>query len=466
MPLWPHQLKGLGDIERAFAHGAKGVFYSLPTAGGKTGIFSAFTNTAVACGKKVAILCHREELIKQTQNTLNQYSLISGIIQAGDSTAPIAPVQICSIDSMETRELPMSPDYLIIDEAHLVNADRYQSFLDRYPSARRLFFSATPIRTDGTGFEKDCDVLITGPGVNELIKGGYLVPSTMYTGSRVGAQLSRCQSFGKEYNLGYLDRVLNNNKFISEIITGYQTHAFGRKGVVFAVGINHSKAIAHAFNRAGIAAEHLDGTTSSTDRNNILERLSEGTTRIVCNVNVLSEGWDEPSISYIGLARPTQSTGLYIQQAGRGLRRADGKMDCIYVDHGGNIEAHGHIQDERAWTLSGSVATDFAHKHCPSCDAWIPRRSILCRCGHQFLAVVDDTLTSGQEDRIKVPPARPDDTHPIHRAYIKLLKYARANGYTPAWAYNMTRQKFGPEKTAEALNYEETNRYCRKHYEG
>jgi ATP-dependent helicase IRC3 len=98
--------------------------------------------------------------------------------------------------------------------------------------------------------------------------------------------------------------------------------------------------VAETFQGAGIAAEALDGTTPLNERHDILARLHSGETRVVCNCAVLTEGFDEPSVECIVIARPTKSKPLYVQMVGRGTRLYLGKSDCLVLDVVGVTKRH------------------------------------------------------------------------------------------------------------------------------
>src|SRR5262249_57587334 len=119
-----------------------------------------------------------------------------------------------------------------------------------------------------------------------------------------------------------------------------------------AVGGEHSVHIRDEFARFGVRAEHLDGTTTISDREAILARLKSGETEVVTNCMVLTEGWDMPDVGCCILARPTKQMGLYRQMIGRVLRPADGKPDAIVLDHSGAVWRHGFPEDHVDWTLA------------------------------------------------------------------------------------------------------------------
>src|SRR6266516_91237 len=118
----------------------------------------------------------------------------------------------------------------------------------------------------------------------------------------------------------------------AQVLTAFQAHAAERKALLFTPTVATASAMAETFWRAGIAAEALDATTPVPTRRAILHRLHTGATRVVANCAVLTEGFDEPSVDCIIVARPTPSLPLYQQMLGRGTRTYPGKTDCLILD--------------------------------------------------------------------------------------------------------------------------------------
>jgi superfamily II DNA or RNA helicase len=434
----------------AYEEGKRGVFVVAPTGSGKTHIFSWLTWSWILQGSNVAIAVHRETILEQTRATLAVYGVNYGIIKACNSTNPKASVQIVSIDSMRSRLLPWEPDYIIVDEAHLVKADRYLNFLDQYPYARRYFTSATPIRTDNRGFSDVCDELIVACTINQLIEhpsGPYLVPAIMLTGSDISdmdTQTTRSDERLEEY--------FRQVRLIGDITREYQAHALGRKGVVFCQGIAHSKDVARDFNDKGINCEHIDGEMSSIDQRAIRYRLKTGETQIVTNSDLLVEGWDEPSISYVGMGKWNKSLVRYIQEGGRGLRIHPGKRDCIVIDHGENEDRHGHLMNDREWSLNGLIGVKQKKKkpiECKSCGAHLPNTNAKCyRCGYQKVTVLQVTT---YEAEFGVKEAKAE--HPIHKRYRLLIRAAKAKGRKLGWAYLCLLDDYGKETLDQLMPY-------------
>jgi len=464
-----YQRRAIDEMETAFNAGTRGLFLVMPTGAGKTVVFTEWLKSRVEAGQRAVVLAHRGELIKQAGKTINANGMYHGVIKACDSTFPLAPIQVASIDSMRSRELPWHPDLIVVDEAHLVKSNRYMTFLAKYPDAQLLMVSATPIRLDNRGFHDLADAIVIGSTINELIEhpeGPFLVPPVLYTGSHLKG-LEKVKTLAGEYNQGALESFMATTSLVGDVVEQYRLKAFGRKGVVFCVGIGHSKLVCEQFNAAGIPAEHIDGTTPEGQRDAILGRLKTGQTMIVTNANVLCEGWDEPSVSYVGLCRPTKSLALYIQQAGRGLRICPeiGKENCVIIDHAGNMAEHGHILEERAWSLDGMAGVKKAkgkknYKECPACDAWLTLLAQSCDyCGYTYPApkinVIHADFTQAEA---------PKEYPMLIKEYRAFLRMAKATDRKAGWAYFRVRDKYGVDTTKAQLSYRESQKHIKECY--
>ena len=146
-------------------------------------------------------------------------------------------------------------------------------------------------------------------------------------------------------------------------------------------------------NEKGIKAEHIQAETPIELRYQVFNRLKTGETQILSSVGTFTEGFDEPSIEAVILARPTQSLALLIQMCGRGLRLYDDKKDCYLLDFGENFKRLGRIDTKRKMRLCPHKDNKTHNKKCPECNSVV---NIFCRicpeCGHTF------ETTSGQKD--------------------------------------------------------------------
>jgi hypothetical protein len=152
--------------------------------------------------------------------------------------------------------------------------------------------------------------------------------------------LGRVRKTGGDYSDGDLGRELEESGAIVQIADAYVEHAKDRKAVAFTPTVATAHALAAALRARGVAAEALDGSTGADERRAILTRLKTGETHVVVNCAVLTEGFDEPSISCVIVARPTKFHGLYVQMVGRGTRLHPGKKDLLVLDIVGASNRH------------------------------------------------------------------------------------------------------------------------------
>ncbi len=356
--LHPFQQDAVDQIEREISEGKRRLLYVAPTGAGKTVVGAEIINRAVERHHRVLVITHRREIITQTYDKLLANGVNPGIVLAGfeDELRPYANVQVAGIQTLHARairsnRMPMpAATYLVIDEAHHARASSYQKVLDAYPDAVVIGLTATPVRGDGRGLGNIFETMIEAPQIAELIKLGHLVPTKVYAPvDREIAKGVRTQT--GDYVVSALSARMNTDQLVGDVVADWLKHGERRRTVAFAVDVAHSIHIRNAFLEFDVRAEHLDGSTPKTERDAILARLRSGETEIVTNCAVLTEGFDCPDIGCIVLARPTKQMGLYRQMIGRGLRPADGKSDCVILDHSGAVYRHGLPEDHVEWTL-------------------------------------------------------------------------------------------------------------------
>ena len=142
---------------------------------------------------------------------------------------------------------------------------------------------------------------------------------------------------------------------MAELIESYITYGENKKAIVFAINKAHSKDIVERFIREGINAIYIDSDTNKEDRELIVKEFKEGKYKILCNVNIFTEGFDCPDVEVVQLARPTKSLSLYLQQVGRCMRPFQGKEYGLILDNACLWETHGLISSDFEWSLSEPV---------------------------------------------------------------------------------------------------------------
>jgi DNA repair protein RadD len=393
--LRPYQSAGVESIRVKIRGGARRVLVVAPTGAGKTVIFSHVVAGALSRGKRCLVVAHRRELINQAYAKLLANGLPEsevGVIMGGDARRrPAAPIQVGSIDTLRNRAKPPA-DLVIIDEAHRALSKSYTDLVEAYPDAVHAGFTATPFRADNRGLGDLYEALVVVATPRVLIGEGYLVEPRVWTvpASKL-PDLSGVRVKGGDYDERELAAAVDRSSLVGDIVDHWRKHAAGVRTVAFAVSVEHSKHIAEQFRAAGVAAEHLDGETPTAERDAILGRLERGETLVVSNCGVLCEGWDQPSVKCCILARPTKSTGLYLQQAGRILRPWQNAR-AVVLDHAGCAAAHGLPQDEREYSLEGGrkragAKNEAPVKTCEGCYAVVPAGTAECpECGKEFAA--------------------------------------------------------------------------------
>ena len=164
-----------------------------------------------------------------------------------------------------------------------------------------------------------------------------------------------------------------------------------RSWLAFCVGVAHAELVRDALRARGIDAEMVLGETPDDEREYIIEEFRAGRLTCIVSVMVLSYGFNVPFVDLVALLRPTCSTGLYVQQVGRGTRKADGKDNCLVLDFAGNVRRFGPVDDPRIHTKAGNGngegGGEAPTKTCPECDEIVALAATECPgCGYEFPA--------------------------------------------------------------------------------
>ena len=248
-----------------------------------------------------------------------------------------------------------------------------------------------------------------------------------------------------DYSVGALAERTNTEELNADIVETWLKRAAGRRTVAFAVDIEHSQAIAEAFGRAGVAAEHLDGGTARTERDAILERLADGRTLVVSNCMVLTEGWDLPALQCAVIARPTASLNLHLQMIGRVMRACDGKDGAIVLDHAGNHHTHGLVTRRLNYNISNEkvgFSEPLGLRRCANCGLLFETSQAACpECGWQPPASLRQRPSIHGDGEL----TEFDDSAFEYRrqVWIQIESQRQAAGYKPGWSYYRFHDRFG-----------------------
>ena len=346
MELKPHQVAAHTAIFDKLASGVDSQLCALPTGTGKTFLAVAVSRSF----KQTLFVCHREELVRQTAETLNRVypEVPIGFIRPGQHD--IAEFTVGMVQTIHRRLAKIDPaafDLVVIDEAHHSTAKTWREVAEHFRPKLRLGLSATPERLDGSDLSHLFSEISFEMSVASAIGDGYLCPP-LARQCLTSCSLSGVRTVGGDLNEGDLQAVIDVEERNAFVVAKYLEHASGRRAICFAVSIAHSQHISAAFTAAGIAADYVAG--DSPDRSEKLARFAAGQIQVLSSCMVLTEGFDDPGVDCVLLARPTKSRPLFAQMIGRGLRLFAGKADCIVLDFTDNAGRHSLAS---AWRFLG-----------------------------------------------------------------------------------------------------------------
>ena len=256
------------------------------------------------------------------------------------------------------------------------------------PNLRIVGLTASPYRL-GHGYITDkpaiFDALIQPTSIEELIHKGFL--STLRSKlTRTKLEVDGVHKRGGEYIESELQAAVDTtdkNRLVAAEIVRLGSER--KSWLVFCAGVAHAQHIAAALQAQGITTECVTGETPSAERDKMLTDFKAGRIRALTNANVLTTGFDAPGIDLIAMLRPTMSPGLYVQMAGRGLRIAPGKTDCLVLDFAGVVEQHGPITAVRAPPKKGDKVGEAPVKVCDHCQEICALSVRVCpACGEAF----------------------------------------------------------------------------------
>jgi superfamily II DNA or RNA helicase len=352
-----YQSEALAAVEASWGEGINRPVVVLPTGAGKTVCFSGLIQSMIkdlrAKGERVLVLAHREELLEQAEAKIK--SMVPGIWTCvlkgarGQNKHQFADVIVASVQTLarpRRREAVDRIGLVIVDECHRYAAKSYKAVLEHYGclderATRTVGFTATLTRMDG-GLPEVWQSVAYQKKIHWMIKSEYLVPPVARSIEVPGLNLSKTRVTGGDLNTGDLSQALEDSAAFKVIAESWNEHASERPTITFMPDVRTAEAMRDAFQAVGTTAEIITGNTPSGERKAVYSRFEDGTTQILVNCMVLTEGFDAPKTSCVIIGRPTLNPGLYIQMVGRGLRLhpESGKTNCLVLDIAGASLKH------------------------------------------------------------------------------------------------------------------------------
>ena len=358
MTLRPYQSDLITNVRDQISRHSS-VMMQLPTAGGKTRIFSEMTRLATEKKNKVWIVVPRIELLRQASSQLSALGIHHGMISAKSRESRAFGVHVVSKDTLLRRikagKIKHWPKLIIIDEAHLSIDQQLFIRENAPPETRMIGVTATPERLDGRGLNELYGAIVYGPTIKDLIELHFLSQIKYFAiPGWDGTALAGKDFTGTDVKADVLDSILKARHIYGNAISHYRQHADGKACIVFCRSVKIAEETAKRFRDAGYRFESIDGNMTDKTREGLIDGIVEGRLQGLTSCDLITYGLDVPRVECIIMLRPTLSRTLFCQMIGRGLRPSPGKTHCVILDHVGNLREHGHPLVEYNWNFEGT----------------------------------------------------------------------------------------------------------------
>jgi superfamily II DNA or RNA helicase len=394
-----YQTQAIDAALARFGAGDQRTLIVSPTGSGKAAMLAMVAKVLMAQGR-IMVLAHRDELIRQLAATFAKVTGILPAIEKADEKSDERnmhgppPVVVSSIQTQISgrgerkrmhRFLPCDFALCIVDECHHAPAASYRAVIDHYasnPDCKILGATATADRADGEKLGQVFQSVAFDYELPDIIADGYLVPIRQLCVQIDGLDFSKVRTTAGDLNAGELEAAMMFEKPLHGVVHATVEAACGlelgtlaplrdnenraellaamlngtrRKTLVFSVSVAHAERMAEIFNRwiPGSAA-HVDGSMTTDRRRAILKRYARGEIQFLANCMIATEGFDEPGVELVAVARPTKSRSLYSQMIGRATRPAKDLAHAL-----GNLAT----ADERRAAITTSIKS-----HCTILD--------------------------------------------------------------------------------------------------
>ena len=394
-----YQKKAVDEVFNYICNNKGNPVVIAPTGSGKSILIAEIIRKSLKWwpGTRILMLTHQKELIEQDMDKLKKIApeldmgIYSASLKSKDASHDVTFASIQSICKNKEDKF----NVVLVDECHLINnneSGNYRSYLGML-NCRVIGFTATPYRLGQgmiVGEDTIFDHYIETISILEMQKKGYLSRLSSKTTS-ITLDVAGVSKLNGEFKQGELDKKVNtldNNEAIVNELANYITMQGVKHMIVFCTSVEHAYSIKSLMNQKEIPTVCVEGAMDKATREKAIEEFTSGKALCATNVNVLSIGFDYPDIDCVVMLRPTLSTALYVQQAGRGLRIAPNKDRCLLLDFAGNVRRHGPIgmlssipKDK----MKGEGTGIPPMKTCPECLELLLASTRVCpTCGHEF----------------------------------------------------------------------------------
>lgn len=338
-PVTPNvfQEEALKALKETRANNFKAGLVVLATGLGKT-YLAAFDSQRL---EKVLFVAHREEILAQSLDSFRRirpetvFGTYTGKEKNLDADVIFASVQTLSRQEHLSRFAPDDFDYIIIDEFHHACASTYRKILAYFQPKFLLGLTATPERRDQGDLLSLCQGnLVYERGFVAGITRGLLIPFH-YFGIRDPVDYQTIPWRSGKFDPAELEKAVDTQKRSERILEEWKRHG-GKRTLAFCCSTTHADYMCRYFSENGVKCGAVHSGTHSAPRGESIEKLKRGDISVIFSVDIFNEGLDVPVIDTVMMLRPTESPVIFLQQLGRGLRRAEGKEYLTVIDLIGN----------------------------------------------------------------------------------------------------------------------------------
>ena len=431
--LHDYQQRLVDRTRQSYLEGYKSPCVVAPCGAGKSVVISEVARLTTLRGNRVMFLVHRRELIDQIKGTFTKNAVNLSLVEFG------------MVQTIVRRlERTVKPSLIITDENHHGMAASYRKIYDHFDDVPKLGFTATPIRLNGSGLGDINDILIEEVDAEWLIENSFLSPYKYFAPRLIDTEQLKLNSM-KEFSNSSIGQAMQSTVY-GDVIKHYRQLADGEQAIAYCHSIEASKDTRDAFLNHGINAIHIDANTPKQERDDLIQQFRNKEIQVLCNVDLIGEGFDVPDCSTVIMLRPTQSLSLFIQQSMRGMRYRPGKTSII-IDHVDNVRRHGLPDAKREWSLAGIKKSESGAtikvRQCTNCFAAYSPESKECpMCGHVEEVAErknyekDESAELEQITEIDVE-VKLDFREPADCKNMKeLYDLAKNRGYKRGWAYH------------------------------
>lgn len=441
--LYDYQQKAVKEARHQLLLKNKGVLIVMPPGSGKSVVIAEIARLTTLKKNRVLFFVHRQELVRQIKDSFIEQDV------------DLHYCTILTVGKVANRlDILAKPDLIIVDESQHSRAKTYQKIFNYYSDVPRLGFTGSPWRLSGKGFKDIYSAMVLGPTTKWLIKNKKLAPFTVY-GYQLGDKSTLKSGSTGDYTKKSLDKY-TKSIIHGDIVKSWLKFAKDRKTIIYCHSTSFSKEVAQSFRDAGINAVHADAKTPENKRDKIMADFKKGKIKILCNVDLVSEGFNVPDCSCVVLLRPTESLVLYLQQSMRAMRYQPNKH-AIIIDQVGNFERFGLPDTEYKWTLEDrdkhphrdeGKTVGLQIKTCPDCFAVIKADCVKCPiCGHDF-SVEIRRIKQKKDQELRAIKAEEFHIDLIAKKKVseltsmkELALYAKAKKYKNGWIYHQAKNR-------------------------